>query len=197
MNLLRVLAVFSSLFVLVARLSATSLVPPTFSELVANAATIAQTEITATRCEVRNSVRGQIIVTVVRAKVLDAIKGAPGAEIEFEQLGGQVGDTRMVVEDLPQWNVGDRDYLFLRQLKGSVCPLVGMPHGRYPISGDGVPSLDQVARANHEPLTSADEVAQPLTKSARPRASGARALSSVEFRALVRTEIERKTASLK
>lgn len=197
MNSLRLLVVFSSFLALAGRSWATSIVPPTLTELVDHASIIAETEVTTTRCELRNSLRGPFIVTIVRAKVLDAVKGSPAEEIEFEQLGGQVGEMRMEVEDLPQWKVGDRDYLFLRQLKGSICPLVGMPHGRYPIFNDGVSRLDQVERANHEPLTSVEDMSRPLSRSPALRAAGARALRSGEFRELVRAEIAKRAGAAK
>lgn len=200
MNLSRLLTAALCVGLFSARLCALSVVPPTFGELVGKAEIIVQTEITATRCEWRNSPRGMIIVTVVTAKILDTIKGTAAGEIEFEQLGGQLGTTRMEVEDLPKWKVGDRDYLFFAgKLKHSVCPLVGIPHGRYPLLRDAEADTDHVGRANHEPLTSADDVARSLSASGGggDQIQAAHALSPKEFRTLVRSEMFRQESSPK
>ena len=98
--------------------------PPTFAELVAQSDTIVRSEVIGSRCEWQETSRGRVIVTFVKLRVETTLKGAAAGEIELRQLGGQMGEERLVIEGLPQFGAGDRDYLFIAGNGRMMCPLV-------------------------------------------------------------------------
>lgn len=177
---------------------ALSVLPPTFSELVAKSDTIVRAEVVSRRCEWRESARGRKIVTLVKLRVESSLKGAAGAEIEYQQLGGQIGDERLEVSGLPEWAPGDRDYLFMAGNGRTLCPLIAVPHGRYPIAHDAQTGQDFVGRANGVPLESTEEVVLPMTGGpvtgllSRLKTAP---LSAPDFETAIRAEIARQAAT--
>jgi hypothetical protein len=146
--------------VLVQPVSATTVVPPTFNELVSQAEVIVQAEVTAKRCEFTPVGDGNVIHTYVTLTVLKQIKGVSPATIELRLLGGEIGNEGMMVEGVPEFEVGDRDVLFIENNGSQYCPLVAVMHGRYPVVTQN--GAEVVLRSNGEPLTSPDQVQTAL-----------------------------------
>lgn len=169
---------------------------PSFTELVAEAEFIAKTEVTDVHCQWQDSPDGKVIVTVVTFKVEEVVKGSTPATFEFTQLGGQVGEDGMHIAGLPQWRVGERDYLFVAGNGKVVCPLVGITHGRYWIVKEG--GIEYVAKADGAALADVAGVSAPVAE-ARPDSAGARGLratasqplTAAEFVGAVRAELAR------
>ncbi len=191
MNLLRSFLVAASL-VVGGTAAALTVRPPSFAELVAEAETIVRVETLASRCEWRETPRGRVIVTFVTLRVETTLKGEAAREIELRQLGGQIGEERMEIEGLPRFGVGDRDYLFIVGNGRSLCPLVGIPHGRYPIMRLAEAGDEFVARADGSPLTATAQVASPLgegTVSLAAGQPGDAPLRAADFEAAIRAEL--------
>ena len=111
--------------------SATTVIPPSFDELVTRAQTILQGTVTNVRSEWTGEGAQRHIVSYVTLNVEDTFKGNPGRQMTLRMLGGTVGSETMEVTDAPKFKVGDRDVLFVENNGTQFVPLVGIMHGRY------------------------------------------------------------------
>jgi hypothetical protein len=112
-------------------LCATTVIPPTFDELVGRAELIFKGSVTDVRSQWVGEGGQRHIVTYVTFKVDDAIKGSPGASYTIRMLGGTVDGQTMEVTDSPKFKKGDRDILFVENNGKQFIPLVGIMHGRF------------------------------------------------------------------
>ena len=111
---------------------ATTVIPPTFDELVSRAEIIFQGSVTDTRSQWIGEGAQRHIVTFVTFRVDDAIKGSPGASYTIRMLGGTVDGQTMEVSDAPKFKTGDRDFLFVEHNGQQFIPLVGIMHWTFP-----------------------------------------------------------------
>ncbi len=111
--------------------SATTVIPPTFNELVDEADLIFQGSVTGVKSEWVGEGAQRQIMTYVTLKVEQALKGAPGQSYSIRMLGGTVDGETMAVADAPKFEVGDEDILFVRNNGTQFIPLVGIMHGRF------------------------------------------------------------------
>ena len=165
--------------VLVPRAAApTSVVAPTFDELVARAESVVVARVVATRSTWVDSRAGRAIVTDVTFSIERTLKGPVYAERSLEFLGGTVGDDTLHVTGMPAFHVGDRDVLFIKDSGRPVSPIVGFMYGRFPIVRDARTGVEMVRTHDGRPLAGVDEVGNP-----RPPASVSplRTLSLDEF----------------
>ncbi len=170
-------------------LRATSVVAPTFPELVAEAETIFRgrvTAVTARRVE-RPDAPGALIKTYVTFAVERVLKGRAGPTLTLEFLGGTVGEDRLEVSGMPVFGRGGHDLVFVQKNGVQFCPLVAMGHGRYRVERDATGTRDIIARDNGAPLTDPGEIALPLTAVPAPlrAAAATRALSVDAFETLI------------
>lgn len=179
---------------------ATTVQPPTFSELVDEADGIYRGRVTTVLARrVATPEGASIIKTFVTFAVERTIKGSARPDIVLEFLGGTIGDESLEVGGTPHFDVGDREILFVQQNGVQFCPLVRLGHGRYRVERDATTRADYVARDDGAPLTATDEVALPLGHDAAPqgpaRAAAPRdaslALSPDAFETRIRGEIQR------
>lgn len=175
---------------------ATSVIPPSFPELVAEAEAIYRGKVAAV--ESRRVARpdgGTVIKTFVTFTVDRVLKGAARGEVTLELLGGTVGEETLHVTGMPRFSVGQREFVFVQKNGTQLCPLVGLMHGRYRVLTDENTPRDYVARDNGAPLTDTAEVELPMTplpgqiRTARAAPTAAAALSPTEFEAQVRAEV--------
>lgn len=178
------------------RADATSVIPPSFPELVAEAEAIYRG--TVTSIEARRVARpegGTIIKTFVTFAVDSVLKGPTQSEVVLEFLGGTVGDESLEVTGMPKFAVGQREFVFVQKNGTQLCPLVGLMHGRYRVLRDADGAHDYVARDNGAPLTDTAEVELPMTplpaqmRTARAATPGADALTPAAFESRVRAEV--------
>jgi hypothetical protein len=161
-------------------LQATTVIPPTFDELVGRAEVIFQGSVTDVRSQWVGEGGQRHIVTYVTFKVEDAIKGNPGGSYSIRMLGGTVEGHTMEVSDSPKFKKGDRDILFVEHNGQQFIPLVGIMHGRYHIiRGEG--GREIMATNSGEPVS---DVAT-LHKEEHAAASEKAALSPAQFRAAI------------
>lgn len=197
LRLLLVLLVFA----LAPGVRATTVVPPSFPELVGEADAIYRgrvTSVQARRVE-RTDGEGSVIKTFVTLAVERVLKGPERTEVTLEFLGGTVGDETLSVSGMPKFNLGAREIVFVQKNGVQFCPLVGLMHGRYRILRDEATAREHIARDNGVPLTDTTEVELPITTVPEPvRAASAasaseRALTPEAFEASIATEVQRPT----
>ncbi len=142
---------------------ATSIIPPSFAELVAESDTIARGTVTAIRSEAFESPQGRGIHTFVTFRIERTLKGTPADTITLRFLGGTVGPRTLRVVGTPTFTVGQRQLVFFARNGTTMCPLIGAGHGRYHVVTDTATQRDYVTRDNAVPLTSTDEIVLPLS----------------------------------
>jgi hypothetical protein len=140
----RLLPIVCSVFLAFGNAQATTVIAPTFDELVSRAELILQGTVTNVQCQWVGEGGQRHITTQVTLRVEDAMKGAPGASYTITMLGGTVGDTTMAVSDSPKFRVGDRDILFVEHNGTQFVPLVGIMNGRFHLQRDQHTGADLV-----------------------------------------------------
>ena len=179
-----------------AALRATTVIAPTFNELVAESEVIARVEVTAVRPTWVESPQGRVIKTFVTFRVVRALKGTPAAELTLPFLGGELDGETMRVSGMPRFTIGQKDIVFLSDTRGvQFSPLVGLMHGRYRVQTDAATSRDYIARDDGAPLESEADVQLPQAANspANRLKSVSRALSPADFESRISAEVNRHT----
>lgn len=183
MKLLRSLFLMLAVGVAVASVRATTVIPPTFDQLVGDAELIFQGKVTALRSQWIGGGAERHIVTDVTFSIEEAIKGVPGKSYTIRMLGGTVDGETIAVSDAPRFNVGDRDILFVEHNGSQFVPLVGIMHGRFRIQTDSS-GREIVTKESGVPLANADK----LGRDERAAVTGP-ALSATEFKSAIRQKL--------
>lgn len=169
-------------------LRATSVVPPAFAELVAQADYVVRAVVKSTSSRVETGADGsRLVFTSVELDVKRVLTGSPPQPLVLKLLGGRVGDYQLVLEGAPELAVGDEGYFFVQGNQTQIYPLVRLMHGLYRIEHDTT-GRAYVARSNHSPLQQATDVAQPMLtppSSAALAAARNAALSPSDFEAAI------------
>jgi hypothetical protein len=139
------------------RMTATTVIPPTFEQLVKQAELIFQGTATDVRSVWEGEGGQRHIETYITFKVEDNVKGQAGDSYTIRMLGGTVGDETMEVTDAPKFKVGDQEILFVEHNFDQFIPLVGIQHGRFHVQRDEQAGRDIVVNGEGEPV-------QDLTK---------------------------------
>jgi hypothetical protein len=169
---------------------ATTVIPPSFDELVSRAEMIFQGSVTDVRSEWTGEGAQRHIMSYVTLKVEDAIKGNPGATVTLRMLGGTVGGETMEVTDAPKFKVGDRDILFVENNGTQFVPLVGIMHGRFRLKKDAT-GQDAVFTNEGSPLSDVTQLGRN-----EAAASAGRALSKQEFRQAIQSKAQEQAGKL-
>lgn len=189
---------FAALFVVALTAHATSVTPPSFTELVAEAQVVARAAVTGISSRWVDSPRGPIIKTFVDFSIAKTIKGNPANPLTLEFLGGTVGSESMRVSGMPEFKVGETEILFVRDNGVQFCPLVRMMHGRYHVRAEATSKRKYVTRDDDTPVASTADVQLPAENhggaTLSPARSIATALSPDDFEADVQTEVKRQEA---
>lgn len=185
MKLLRSLLLLICAGLAVASVRATTVIPPTFDQLVSDAEFIFEGTVTDFRSQWTGEGGERHIVTDVTFNVEDAIKGAPGTKYTIRILGGTVAGETMEVSDTPRFKVGDRDILFVEHNGTQFVPLVGIMHGRFRVQVDA-DGRDVVAKDNGALLANAAQLGQDE----RAAVTGP-ALTTAEFKSAIRQKLSK------
>ena len=118
------------------QVSATSVIPPTFEQLVQQAELIFQGTVTNTQSVWVGEGAQRHIETYVTFQIEDNVKGQAGSSYTIEMLGGTVGDETFEITDTPKFKVGDREILFVEHNNEQFVPLVGISYGRFQVQRD-------------------------------------------------------------
>lgn len=174
----------------VSAIQATTVVPPTFDELVDKAETIFQGNVTEVKSQWVGEGAQRYIVSYVTFRVKDSLKGGPGEKYTLRMFGGEVDGEGMAVADAPKFAVGDEDILFVENNGSQVVPLVGMMHGRFHVRKD---------RAGREMVTTDEEAKEATVKSVSRlgQENGSAStnepdLSAADFKAAIKDKVEAK-----
>jgi len=185
MKLFRSLLLLFCVGFAVASVRATTVVPPTFDQLVSDAEFIFEGTVTETRSEWAGAGAERHIMTHVTFNVEDAIKGAPGKTYTIRMLGGTVEGETMEVADAPRFKLGDRDILFVEHNGTQFIPLVGIMHGRFHVQTDAG-GRDVVAKDNGAFLADAAKLGQD-----EKAAITGPALSVADFKSAIRQKLSK------
>lgn len=179
---------------------ATSVIPPSFPELVEEADGIYRGRVTDIQARRATAPDGTVIIkTHVTFAVERTLKGATRGEITLDFLGGTLGDDALVVTGMPKFSLGATEYVFVQRNGVQFCPLVAMGHGRYRVMRDPTTAREYLIRDNGVPLTDLAEVEIPLLALPAPvRAAGAasaiaRALTPAALEVGITAEVQRPT----
>jgi len=142
-----IIGVFVSLSV-----TATTVIPPTFDQLVKQAEFIFQGTVTDSKSVWEGEGAQRHIETYVTFNVEDNVKGDAGPSYTMKILGGTVGDETMEVTDTPKFNVGDRDILFVEHNNEQFVPLVGINYGRFRVQRHDQTGRDIVVNDEGHPV---------------------------------------------
>lgn len=176
------LLISGSLFAVTCGGLATTVIPPSFDDLVSRAEMIIQGSVTGVRSEWTGEGAQRHIMSYVTVKVEDAIKGNPGATVTLQMLGGTVGAETMQVSDAPKFKVGDRDILFVENNGTQFIPLVGIMHGRFRVKKDET-GRDAVFTNEGSPVSDLNQLGKD-----EAAASANRSISAQEFKQAIHTK---------
>jgi len=177
-RLARALAAATMLAAAVAVPQATTVVPPTFDDMVARSQVVFVGQTIGVRSEWASTRSGPAIVTLVTFKVIRTLKGELGGQTVLEFLGGTVGEHRLEVLGVPKFRVGDEDVLFVDERGRPVSPVVGFMHGRFRVLEEPATGRRSVARYDFEPLASVRDIGAAR---APARVPSSRALTLAAF----------------
>ncbi len=74
------------------------------------------------------------IYTRVTMRVDRVLSGQAGRQIVFRIPGGTVGETTVMVSEMPHFRVGEETVVFLRGTRGRLPSVLGGPEGKMPLS---------------------------------------------------------------
>ncbi len=174
---------------------ATTVIPPTFDQLVDRAEVIFQGTVTGVSSQWTGEGSQRHIVTFVTFKVDESIKGEAGATYTMRMLGGTVGDQTMEVTDSPKFAAGDRDILFVENNGRQFVPLVGIMYGRFHVQQENGTGREIVATEHGAPVSDlaamGREDAPAASKSSTPstETTAENALSTADFKAAIRAKL--------
>ncbi|HEY2614068.1 MAG TPA: hypothetical protein VGI42_00020 [Chthoniobacterales bacterium] len=171
-------------------LRATTVIPPTFDQLVNDAELIFQGAVTNVRSEWIGEGAEHRIVTYVTFAIEDPLKGAPGQSYTIRMLGGTVNGQTMEVSDAPRFKMGDRDILFVEHNGSQFVPLVGIMHGRFHIGKEEQSGREIVAKDSGAPVANVAK----LGTDEKAAASGP-AISAAEFKAAIHAKLAQAAGS--
>jgi hypothetical protein len=183
MKLLPSLLLTLSIGFTAASVHATTVIPPTFDQLVSDAELIFQGTVTDTRSEWTGQGTERVVVTYVTFKIDEAMKGAPGGSYTIRMLGGTVGGETFEVADAPRFKAGDRDILFVEHNGNQFIPLVGIMHGRFHIQTDAA-GHEIVAKDDGAALANVSKLGQD-----EKAATTGPALSAADFKSAIRQRL--------
>ncbi|PZR71843.1 MAG: hypothetical protein DLM73_14955 [Chthoniobacterales bacterium] len=183
MKLLRSLLLILCAGLAVNAARATTVIPPSFDQLVSQAELIFQGTVTETRPQWTGEGAERHIVTYVTFKIEDSIKGAAGDTYTIRMFGGTVDGHTMEATDTPRFKVGDRDILFVENNGTQFVPLVGIMHGRFHIQDQGG-GVETVAKDSGAPMSDVTKLGQD-----EAAAVSGKALTTADFKAAIRQKL--------
>lgn len=180
-------------------MQATSVVAPSFDDLVTRADCVFTGDVAGVRSEWTGEGQERHIVTFVTFNILRVLKGEAASPFTLRVLGGTVGAETLEVADAPVFRVGERELLFVRNNGRQFIPLVGIMHGQYRVD-----DADRMSDHAGHPLVRVEDIGAPETldtalrrramTAANPGASVA--LSRAEFEAKITAKVEALRATV-
>ena len=145
--------------------SATTLVPADFSQMVHESDVIVHGTVVNVQAQLAGSHR--TIETVVTVGVADTIKGAATAQTMFRVPGGKIGRYRRVMVGAPQFTIGDEVILFLKGHAPAMPLPYGLSQGVYRVGRrDGVATVTPLIVPDGSRIVRGDPARRPLDPAA-------------------------------
>jgi len=178
-------------------IEATTVIPPSFDELVAQAELIFQGTVTEVRSQWVGEGGQRHIVSYVTLNVDDALKGELGGSYTVRMLGGTVDGQTMEVSDSPKFKVGDRDILFVEHNGTQFIPLVGIMHGRFRLQKDNATGAEVVVTNSGRAVTDLAQLgkdddaahSRDSGSSSTDAATASKTLDSDSFKAAIKAKL--------
>lgn len=161
MTILRILLIALGLC---AAARGTTVIPPSFDELVSSSELIFRGRVVAVVAQTVGEGKRQRIATRVTFAVERRLRGEIDETLVLEFLGGQVGEKSFVLSGWPTFTTGDRGVFFVENRLGRICPLVRLRHGRYRIEAGTASSPERVSRDDFTPLRTTADIVAPLAE---------------------------------
>src|SRR5436305_2315074 len=167
------------------RVPATTVIPPTFGQLVQQAELIFQGTVTDVKSVWEGEGAQRHIDTYVTFQVSDKVKGDAGSSYTIRMLGGTVGEDTMLVTDTPKFHVGERQILFVEHNFDQFVPLVGINHGHFGVQHDEQSGRDIIVNGDGEAV-------KDLTKLGREEESvdASEAISVDDLKSAIKGELK-------
>jgi hypothetical protein len=180
----RLLVIAGGLIAGAVSLPATTVIPPTFSQLVDQAEVIFQGTVTRVTSEWIGEGAERHIVSYITFEVKDALKGSPGKSYTMRTFGGTVDGETMTIGDGPKFDVGDEQILFVENNGKQVVPLVGLMYGQFHVRKDAS-GRESVTTNEDNPVRDVSELGGAATAS-----SSAPALTPAAFKAAIEARLQ-------
>jgi hypothetical protein len=178
------LALLTGLVVCLSSIQATTVIPPTFEQLVGQAEVIFQGSVTEVHSVWSGEGAQRQIDSYMTFQVEDSLKGKRGVSFTMRLLGGTVDGETMEVTDSPKFKVGDRDILFVEHNGEQFVPLVGIMHGRFHVQRDEQTGRDFVVTGEGDPVREVAKLGRE-----EQSATAAEALSPSAFKSQIQTHL--------
>lgn len=139
-RLLGVVALLATLLFGTVQVAAAAVLPLTVDQLASRADAIVIAKVHSNKSRAGKGGHGVEragIVTDTRLQISRVLKGDRPKEFDLTQPGGELGDTRLLVSDLPEFSLGERCILFLNSDGG----VVGGYQGKLEIVDGEVPAM--------------------------------------------------------
>jgi hypothetical protein len=169
------------------RVTATTVIPPTFEQLVQQAEFIFQGTVTEVRSVWEGEGAQRHIDTYITFQIDNSLKGNPGRSYTIRVLGGTVGEDTMEVTCAPRFQVGDQQILFVEHNGQQFVPLVGIMHGQLRIERDQQTGREFIARHDGDPLRDVAQLGR--NEEAATSADAAEAISPDDLKATIQKEL--------
>ncbi len=179
------------LFGVAATVRATTVIPPSFDQLVNQAELIFQGTVTNVRSQWAGEGAQRHIDSYISFQVEDALKGTPGQTYTIRMYGGTVGEDSMGISDGPVFHVGDREILFVENNGTQVVPLVGLMHGHFHVQRDTSGS-EIVTRNENQPVKNLQRLATEADESIAQADAALPNMTAETFKAAVRQKLQSK-----
>lgn len=167
---------------------ATTVIPPSFDELVDKAEVIFEGNVTDVKSQWVGEGAERHIVSYVTFTVKDAIKGEAGSKYTLRMFGGEVDGEGMAIADAPKFKVGDEEILFVENNGSQLVPLVGIMHGRFHVRKEvGREVVTTDAEEKETTVKSTARIGQATEDS-----TSEPALSAADFKSAIKEKVEAK-----
>ena len=184
MKLIRILVVMLVAGFAAMSAHATTVIAPTFDQLVSQADLIFQGTVTEVRSQWVGAGPDRHIASFVTFRIDDSMKGEPGSSYTLEMMGGTVDGRTMEVSDAPRFKAGDRDILFVEHNGTQFIPLVGIMHGRFHVQQAEPNGPEFISKDNGAPLADLTKLGKDETA-----ATSGKALSTADFKSAIRQKL--------
>jgi hypothetical protein len=166
-------------------IKATTVVPPTFDQLVQQAELIFQGTVTDVRSVWEGQGAQRHIDTYVTFQVGESVKNDAGSSYTIRLLGGTVGEDSLVITDVPNFHVGDQEILFVEHNYDQFVPLVGISHGRFHVQRDEETGRDVLINGEGEAVGDLAKIGRE-----EQSAGAAGAMSPDQFKSAIKEQLQ-------